>query len=195
MAGIDPVLAAAYFGLGTIAMAQDRPQDADRPAHEGGRDPPDGRGHAPRPRQRPNRDRPGRQGHRAAESRDRGSCRWAGPNPTWRSRPHTRAAGDADTPSGRGRWPLSTPATWRRRRRALTAILDGETALHATASLGLVAELEGDTVAAADWFRKALALDPEDVTATARARAGSRPCRRPRRPKEATDDRVPRHRH
>jgi hypothetical protein len=38
-------------------------------------------------------------------------------------------------------------------------------AVKATASLGLIAEAEDDTVGAAEWFNKALALDPDDVTA------------------------------
>ncbi len=47
----------------------------------------------------------------------------------------------------------------------LKAITGGEHAIEAFVGLGLIAETTGDTAAAADWYRKALAIDPEDDTA------------------------------
>ena len=50
----------------------------------------------------------------------------------------------------------------------LTAILDGPAALEATIGLALVNEMQGDAPAAAEWYEKALVLDPGQ-----RARLGS----------------------
>jgi tetratricopeptide (TPR) repeat protein len=47
----------------------------------------------------------------------------------------------------------------------LEAIADGEAALDARVGLGLLAEMTGDNATAADWYRKALALDSEDKAA------------------------------
>ena len=45
----------------------------------------------------------------------------------------------------------------------LLALTSGEAAGEATVGLGIVMETRGDTAAAADWYRKALALDPTNV--------------------------------
>jgi tetratricopeptide (TPR) repeat protein len=47
----------------------------------------------------------------------------------------------------------------------LTAILDGPAALEATIGLALVNEMRGEAPAAADWYEKALALDPGNAEA------------------------------
>ncbi len=47
----------------------------------------------------------------------------------------------------------------------LTAILDGPAALEATIGLALVNELRGNAPVAADWYRKALRLDPQNAAA------------------------------
>lgn len=47
----------------------------------------------------------------------------------------------------------------------LTAIADGELALEASVGLGVIHEATGDTGAAAEWYGKALAIDPNDITA------------------------------
>jgi tetratricopeptide (TPR) repeat protein len=47
----------------------------------------------------------------------------------------------------------------------LLAIVDGPLALDASIGLGLINEMRGDTLAAADWYRKALAVDPENAEA------------------------------
>ena len=52
-----------------------------------------------------------------------------------------------------------------RRARACWRSRTATSALEATVGLGLIAEPSGDTAAAGDWYRKALAIDPENSTA------------------------------
>jgi len=47
----------------------------------------------------------------------------------------------------------------------LEAILDGPAALEATIGLALVSEAQGDALAAADWYRKALEIEPDNASA------------------------------
>jgi predicted TPR repeat methyltransferase len=47
----------------------------------------------------------------------------------------------------------------------LQAIAGGPAALDALVGLGLVEEVSGDAAAAADWYRKALVVAPDDFTA------------------------------
>jgi tetratricopeptide (TPR) repeat protein len=47
----------------------------------------------------------------------------------------------------------------------LLKLVSGPAATEATTSLGLLKEVAGDTAAAAEWYRKALALDPGNVPA------------------------------
>lgn len=47
----------------------------------------------------------------------------------------------------------------------LQALIGGPAALDALTGLGLIAEIGGDTTAAADWYRQALAMAPDDFTA------------------------------
>jgi tetratricopeptide (TPR) repeat protein len=48
----------------------------------------------------------------------------------------------------------------------LLPLVDGPAAADATTGLGLVAEHEGDLDAAVDWYRQALELDPDSITAS-----------------------------
>ncbi len=50
-------------------------------------------------------------------------------------------------------------------RTRLLAITEGETALDAAIGLALIAETEGDGPAAVEWYTKALAIDPENAAA------------------------------
>lgn len=50
-------------------------------------------------------------------------------------------------------------------RTRLLAIADGPAAFDAAVGLGIVAEVAGQTAEAADWYRKALALEPESTEA------------------------------
>jgi tetratricopeptide (TPR) repeat protein len=47
----------------------------------------------------------------------------------------------------------------------LLAITDGKAAVDANIGLGLVAETRGDTAGAADWYRKAIAIEPKNESA------------------------------
>jgi tetratricopeptide (TPR) repeat protein len=47
----------------------------------------------------------------------------------------------------------------------LEALVDGPAALEATIGLGLASEMQGDATAAASWYAKALAIDPNDASA------------------------------
>jgi tetratricopeptide (TPR) repeat protein len=57
---------------------------------------------------------------------------------------------------------LKTPGDVRPRLQALVA---GPAALDATVGLGTIAEVSGDRALAADWYGKAVAIDPDDYTA------------------------------
>ena len=69
------------------------------------------------------------------------------------------------TPNGRAPWRRSPPATRRRRQARLEKLVGGELGLDAAVGLGVITEATGDTAAAADWYRKALAIDPNNMTA------------------------------
>ena len=49
--------------------------------------------------------------------------------------------------------------------RRLTAIATGKAAVDASIGLGLIAETRGDTATAADWYRKAVAIEPKNESA------------------------------
>jgi tetratricopeptide (TPR) repeat protein len=51
-------------------------------------------------------------------------------------------------------------------RPTLRGLTDGPAGLDARVALGLVAEVSGDSLTAADWYRQALALEPTDLTAS-----------------------------
>ena len=51
-------------------------------------------------------------------------------------------------------------------RPTLRGLVDGPAGLDARVALGLIAEVGGDPGAAAEWYRRALVLDPDDVTAS-----------------------------
>jgi tetratricopeptide (TPR) repeat protein len=72
----------------------------------------------------------------------------------------------------------------------LLKLLDGEAALEATVSLGLIREVDGDTAGAADWYRKATAIDPDDITAQmglTRVTAGNASSAAPSAPAEGSN--------
>jgi tetratricopeptide (TPR) repeat protein len=75
------------------------------------------------------------------------------------------ATGDAD----RAEWAAAMADLSEERYAAaasrLEAILDGPAALEATIGLALVSEAQGDALAATDWYRKALEIDPENASA------------------------------
>jgi tetratricopeptide (TPR) repeat protein len=165
MAGIDPVLAAAYFGLGQIAMTQGRAQDAVdhlTKSIEISRTDADtllALGNALLAVDLP---------EQAIDRLDL-AIRLV---PVGWSEPYI-ALETAYTATGKpalaewaGAMAAFNAGDIPTARTELTALIEGDQAVRATASLGLIAEAEGDTAGAADWFRKALAIDEDDATAT-----------------------------
>ena len=164
MANVDPSLAAAYYGLGTIALAQDRPTEAIEPLKKS-----------------------------LAIQRTDGDALYALATaylatdqaqlaiepltlavalvPVGWAEPYT-ALETAYTKTGdpdRAAWAAAMAAfatgDHATAESRLLAIAEGDLALEASVGLGLVNESKGDTAAAADWYRKALAIDPENASA------------------------------
>ena len=164
MANVDPSLAAAYYGLGTIALAQDKPADAIEPLKKS-----------------------------LAIQRTDGDALYAlaraylatdqaqlaidplklavalvpigWPEPYTALEQAYTKTGDLDRAAwaaAMGAFADGDHATAETR---LLAIADGPLALEASVGLGLVNESKGDTAAAAEWYRKALAIDPENQSA------------------------------
>jgi len=164
MADNDPILAAGYYGVGSTLMDQGKPKDAIAPLGKAlaiQRTDADvlfalGSAYlqADQPKDAlqpltlavtlvPN-DWP--EPYRALEQAytktgDASHAEWAGAMAAF-------AGGDAATATTR-----------------LQKLVDGDLALQATVGLGVISESTGDTAAAADWYRKALAIDPNDMTA------------------------------
>jgi tetratricopeptide (TPR) repeat protein len=164
MAGVDPVLASAFYGLGQIAMAQGKPAEAIEPFAKAltiqrtdadilyalseayiAIDQPD-----------PAIERltlavalvpvewPEAYTLLATAYTEKGDSDHA----AWATAMATFAAGDSPTAE-----------------QQLRTMTDGPVALEATIGLGYIAEMAGDNVAATDWYRKALAIDPENEAA------------------------------
>jgi tetratricopeptide (TPR) repeat protein len=165
MAGIDPVLAAAYFGLGQIAMTEGRSQDAVdnlTKSIEISRTDADtllALGTALLAVDQP---------EQAIERLDL-AIRLV---PVGWTEPYTALetayakTGDAALAEWAGAMAAFNAGDIPTAKTRLSAIAGGDQAVRAAGSLGLIAEAEGDTASAAEWFQKALAVDPDDVTAT-----------------------------
>jgi tetratricopeptide (TPR) repeat protein len=165
MAGIDPVLAAAYFGLGSIAMEQGRTQDAIDSFTKSiditrtDADTLLALSNALLAAGRPDE---------AIQRLDL-AIRLV---PVGWSEPYTALetayaqTGDTALAEWAGAMAAFNNGDNATAKTRLTSIVDGEEAVQALDGLGLIAEAEGDIAGAADWFRKALAIAPEDVTAT-----------------------------
>jgi tetratricopeptide (TPR) repeat protein len=164
MAMVDPMLEAAYYSLGSIAMKQSRPADAIpflEKALEVKQSDADalyllGTAYAATGEAE------------KAETALRAAVAFV---PIGWAEPYGAMA-DAFTKSGKG-----AMAEWAGAMAALAAgkpelaeprllaLVDGEAALDAMIGLGLVAEMKGDTAAAAGWYGKALALSPDNDSA------------------------------
>ena len=164
MAGIDPMLAASYFGLGTIATEQGRSEDAVANLEKA-----------------------------LAIQRTDGDTLYAlanaylsvgktseaiekltlattlvpvgWPEPYLALETAYTEAGQADQAEWAGAMAAFAAGDNVTAKTRLEAIVGGDEALEALTGLGLIAEIEGDTAAAAGWFTKALAIDPDDVAA------------------------------
>jgi tetratricopeptide (TPR) repeat protein len=164
MAGIDPVLAAAYYGLGTIALEQGRTQDAVDSLTKSIEI---SRTDADTLLALANALLAADQPDKAIERLDLAiklvPVGWSEPYAALETAyTKTGETALAEWAGAMAAFNAGDNATAKTR---LTAIVDGDQAVKATASLGLIAEAEDDTVGAAEWFNKALALDPDDVTA------------------------------
>lgn len=164
MANVDPNLASAYYGLGTVALAQGHAADAIDPLKKAlaiqrtDADALNALAEAYLQTDQPKLAiepltlavtlvpvdwaQPYRNLETAyGRTGDGDMAAWAGAMAAF-------ADGDVDTAEAR-----------------LLTLVDGSQGVRATVGLGLIAEKAGDTAAAADWYRKALALDPEDRAA------------------------------
>lgn len=164
MAHVDPMLNAAYYGLGAIALEQGRPEDAVEhltaavTIKRGDADALNLLGAALVQTGEP---------EKAIDALKRAIAfvpiGWTEPYQMLAQA--YLATGEAD----RAEWALAMadlssglPAEAEAR---LLAITDGDTALDAAIGLALVKETTGDGTAAADWYRKALAIDPDSAAA------------------------------
>lgn len=164
MAHVDPMLNAAFFGLGSIALAQELPADAIQYLS------------AAVAIKRSDADALNLLGQayvangepaRAIEPL-RSAIAFV---PIGWSEPYATlaAAYEATGDAARAEWALAMvdlsneePDAARQR---LLALVDGPVALEATIGLGLIAEMAGDSPTAADWYRAALELDSTNAAA------------------------------
>jgi tetratricopeptide (TPR) repeat protein len=164
MAHVDPMLNAAYFGLGAIALEQGRPKDA--VAHllaavEIKRSDADALnllGSAYLKAGEP---------AKAIEPLKRAIAfvplGWTEPYTTL-ARAY-QATGDPARSEWAGAMADLSSGDAMGAKARLLAISDGDAALEAAIGLGLVSETLGDDAAAADWYGKALAIDPANAEA------------------------------
>jgi tetratricopeptide (TPR) repeat protein len=164
MAHVDPILNAAYYGLGSIALEQGKADEAVTHLE------------AAVAIKRSDADSLNllAAAYLAAGEPDKAietAKRAIAFVPLGWSEPYvTLAAAYADKgDAAHGEWAnamaeLSAGETEQARTRLL-AIADGPVALDAAIGLGLIYENEGDLAAAAEWYQKALAIDPADSSA------------------------------
>jgi tetratricopeptide (TPR) repeat protein len=164
MASQDPILAAGYYGLGTSLLAQSKPKEAIEPlgkalaiqktdadvlyalaqAYVDAGQPAD----AIKPL------------NLAVALVPNG---WAEPYALLQSA--YTGTGDAARAEWAGAMAAFATGDTTGAKQRLEKIATGEAALEASVGLGVINEASGDTGAAADWYRKALAIDPNNISA------------------------------
>jgi tetratricopeptide (TPR) repeat protein len=164
MAHVDPMLSAAYYGLGTIALEQGKPADAIKNLS------------AAIAIKRSDADSLNLLGTAFIQNGEpakaieplRSAIAFV---PIGWSEPYTtlaKAYGDTGDAT-RAAWATAMADLSEKRYEAaeagLKAILDGPAALEATIGLALVNEMRGDAPAAAEFYTKALTLDPGNAEA------------------------------
>ena len=164
MAGVDPILAAGYYGLGTTFLAQDKPKDAIEPLSKAlAIQRTDGDVLYALATAFIDSDRP----KDAIEPLNLAVALvptgW--PEPYLALETVYTKLGDTDHAEWAGAMAAFAGGDTATAEQRLLAITDGPLALEATVGLGVMKELAGDTAAAAEWYRKALAIDPENTTA------------------------------
>ncbi|TAJ99597.1 MAG: tetratricopeptide repeat protein [Chloroflexota bacterium] len=164
MAHVDPTLNAAFYGLGQIALQQGKPADAAQYLA------------AAVAIKRSDADALNLLGTAYVQSGEpakaieplRSAIAFV---PIGWSEPYlTLAQAYADTgDADRAEWAAAMADLSEERYEAATsrleAILDGPAALEATIGLALVSEVQGKATDAADWYRKALVIDPDNASA------------------------------
>jgi tetratricopeptide (TPR) repeat protein len=164
MANVDPVLEGAYYGLGAIALQQDRAQDAvdflskALAIKRSDADAMNLLGAAYVKVGQP--DKAIVALSKAIEFVPIG---WADPYLSLQQA--YTAGGDRDLAEWAGAMADLAAGDTAAAESRLVAISSGPAAVRATVGLGLVMESKGDSPAAADWYRKALALDATNVSA------------------------------
>jgi tetratricopeptide (TPR) repeat protein len=165
MANVDPALASAYFGLGTIALIQERYEDAVEQLEKA------------KAIERTDADVLNAlakaliaigEVDKAIEHLDLAVALvpigWAEPYQNLEAAYTKKGEGDlAEWAGAMAAFVTGDHATAETR---LLGIAEGDHALEAAVGLGLINEAKGDTAAAASWYQKALAIDPEDTSAT-----------------------------
>jgi tetratricopeptide (TPR) repeat protein len=165
MASVDPILAAGYYGLGTTFMAQGKPGDAIDPLlkaiaiQKTDADVLYALGTAYNLT-----DQPEEAIERLSFAVALVPSGWAEPYAALETA-YTKQGDTAHAEWAGAMAAFAAGDTALAEERLLT-IVDGELALDAAVGLGILKESTGDTGAAAEWYRKALAIDPENVTAT-----------------------------
>ncbi len=164
MANVDPSLESAFYGLGVIALAQNKPADAID--------------HLTKALQIQRTDADAlnllgvayvgaNQPEKALEPLRAAIALvpvgWAQPYKTLASA-YTKL-GKAELASWANAMALLESGDPSGAEAELLKLVSGPAAAEATTSLGLLKEVAGDTAAAADWYRKALALDASNVPA------------------------------
>jgi tetratricopeptide (TPR) repeat protein len=164
MSHVDPMLNAAYFGLGAIALEQGRPDDAVEhltAAVNIKRSDADALNLlATAFLQTGDEDKAIEAAKRAAAFVPLG---WTEPYATMAQA--YQAKGDA----ARSEWASAmvdlSSGNPEQAKSRLLAIAEGDAALDAAVGLGLVFETSGDGAAATEWYGKALAIDPDNAAA------------------------------
>ena len=164
MAHVDPTLNAAFYGLGQIALEQDKPADAVQYLS------------AAVAIKRSDADALNLLG--TAYVRNSEPAKAIEPLrsaiafvPIGWSEPYTTLAqaytdtGDAALAEWAGAMADLSEQRYAAAASRLESILDGPAALEATIGLALVSEVQNDTTAAADWYQKALEIDPKNASA------------------------------
>ncbi len=164
MAHVDPILNAAYFGLGAIALEEGRPADAVEHLT------------AAVNIKRADADSLNLLGAALIQTGDPDRAidvlkRAIAFVPIGWTEPYLTLAEayQATDQPARAEWALAmadlSSGQPEQAEARLLSITEGDTALDAAIGLALVRETSGDTTAAAEWYRKALAIDPENAEA------------------------------
>lgn len=164
MAHVDPTLNAAFYGLGTIALQQDKPAEAIEYLK------------AAVAIKRSDADALNLLGlayvrnGEPAEAIEPLRAAIAFVPVGWREPYLTLAdAYEATGDGARATWAAAmadlSDQSYDAATAKLESILDGPAAVEATVGLGLIAEMQTDAATAADWYRKALVLDPGNAEA------------------------------